>query len=124
MRRILRIPYTAHQSNESVWKEITNEIGTQEHLLATIKRRKLRWFGHVNRSTGVAKLIMQGLVEGGRGRGRPRMAWPENIKSWTARTSKEINRLSQESFLMTKIPYDHNYYNTSIFYNSNRVEEL
>jgi len=74
MRRILRIPYTAHRTIESVWKEITDAMGTQEHLLAAIKRNKLRQFGHVNHSIGLAKLIVQGSVEAGRGRGRTRMA--------------------------------------------------
>jgi len=44
LRRILRIPYTAHRTNVSVWTEITDEVGPQEHLLSTIKRRKMRWF--------------------------------------------------------------------------------
>jgi len=96
MKKILKIRYTAHRTSEFVWKEITDAMGTQEHLLATIKRKKLRWFGHVNRSTGLAKLIMKGSVEGRRSSGRPRMAWLHNIKSWTGRTSEENNRLSQD----------------------------
>jgi len=42
-------------------------------------------------------------VEGGKGRGRPRMAWLDNLKSWTARTSEEINRLSQNRRTWKKI---------------------
>jgi len=48
---------------------------------STIKRRKMQWFGLVNRSTGLAKLIMQGSVEGKRERGRPRTAWLDNIRA-------------------------------------------
>ena len=94
-RKILRIPYTAHRTNESVWAEITEKGGPQEHLLVTIKRRKMRWFGHVNRSNGLAKLIMQGSVEGRRSRGRPRMSWLDNIRVWTGKTTEEIHCLSK-----------------------------
>ena len=45
---------------------IGNAIGPYEDLLTTVKRRKLKWYGHVTRSSGLAKTILQGTVEGGR----------------------------------------------------------
>ena len=51
--------------------------------LTTVKRRKLKWFGHVTRSSGLAKTILQGTVQGGRRRGRQRKRWEDNIKEWT-----------------------------------------
>jgi len=74
LRRILRIPYTAHRTYVSVWTEITDEVGPQEHLISTIERRKMRWIGHVNRLTSLAKLIMQISEDGKKGRGRLRTA--------------------------------------------------
>ena len=51
---------------------------------STVKRRKLKWHGHVTRSSGLAKTILQGTVQGGRRRGRQRKRWEDNIKEWTS----------------------------------------
>ncbi len=48
-----------------------------------MKRRKLQWYGHVTRSTGLAKTIMQGMGKGERKRGRQRKRWEDNIVEWT-----------------------------------------
>ena len=45
-------------------------IGEYDELLTLVKKRKLRWFGHVSRSSGLAKTILQGTVKGKRKRGR------------------------------------------------------
>ena len=47
------------------------------------KKRKLKWYGHVSRSSGLAKTILQGTVRGGRRRGRQKKRWEDNIKEWT-----------------------------------------
>ena len=57
--------------------------GPHEDLLAIVKRRKLRWYGHVSRSSGPAKTILQGTVKGGRRQGRQRKRWEDNIWEWT-----------------------------------------
>ena len=44
---------------------------------------KLRWFGHVSRSSGLAKTILQGTVKGKRKRGRQKKRWEDNIKEGT-----------------------------------------
>ena len=62
---------------------IGNAIGPYEDLLTTVKRRKLKWYGHVTRSSRLAKTILQGTVQGGRRRGRQRKRWEDNIKEWT-----------------------------------------
>ena len=46
-----------------------------------VKRRKLQWYGHVSRSSGLAKTILQGTVKRGR-QGRQRKRW-EDIREWT-----------------------------------------
>ena len=51
--------------------------------LTTVKRRKLQWYGHVSRSLGLAKTIMQGTVKGRRKQGRQRKRWEDNIREWT-----------------------------------------
>ena len=47
-----------------------------------VKKRKLRWFGHVSKSSGLAKTILQVTVKGKR-RGRHKKRWEDNIKEWT-----------------------------------------
>jgi len=83
-RRLLRVPYTAHRTNESIRSEIEAAIGVHKHLLQIVKERKLSWFGHITRSSpSLTQTILQGSVEGKRRRGRPRMTWRDNIKTWT-----------------------------------------
>ena len=55
----------------------------------------MRRFGHVARSTGHAKTIMQGSVPGGRRRGRPKKHWDDNIKEWTELLLANILRLAE-----------------------------
>ena len=54
-RKVLRIPYKAHVINEEVCAKIQQAIGPHEDLLTIVKRRKLRWYGHVFRLSGLAK---------------------------------------------------------------------
>ena len=58
-------------------------IEPHKDLLTTVKRRKLQWYGHVSRSSGLAKAILQGTVKGGRRQGRQRKRWEDNIGEWT-----------------------------------------
>ena len=57
--------------------------GPHEDLLTIVKKRKLQWYGHVSRSSGLAKIILQGTVKGGRRPGRQRKRWEDKIKEWT-----------------------------------------
>ena len=82
-RKLLGISYRDHITNEEVKARIGNAIGPYEDLLTTVKRRKLKWYGHITRSSGLAKAILQGTVQGGRRRGRQRKRWEDNIKEWT-----------------------------------------
>ena len=82
-RKILHISYKDHVTNEEVRAKIQQAIGPHEDLLTTIKRRKLQWYGHVSRSSGLAKTILQGTVKGGRRQGGQRKRWEDNIRKWT-----------------------------------------
>ena len=55
----------------------------QLDLLTTAKRRKLQWYGHVSRLSGLARTILQGTVKGERRQGRQRKRWEDNIRKWT-----------------------------------------
>ena len=69
-RKILHISYKDHVINEEVHAKIQQAIGPHEDLLTIVKRRKLQWYGHVYRSSGLAKTILQGTVKGVRRQGR------------------------------------------------------
>ena len=80
---MLRISYKDHVTNEEIRAKIQQAIGRHEDLLTMVKRRKLQWYGHVSRSSGLAKTILQVTVKGGRRQGRQRRRWEDNIREWT-----------------------------------------
>ena len=82
-RRLLNISNKDHVTNEEVRRKIQAAIEEYDELLTLVKKRKLRWFGHVSRSSGLAKTILQGTVKGKRKRGRQKKRWEDNIKEWT-----------------------------------------
>ena len=82
-RKIPRISYKDHVTNEEVRAKIQQAIGPYEDLLTIVKRRKLQWYGHVSCSSGLAKTILQGTMKGGRRQGRQRERWEDSIKEWT-----------------------------------------
>ena len=91
-RKILRISFKDHITNQEVRSKIEAAIGPYEDLLTTVKKRKLQWYGHVTRSTGLAKTILQGTLEGSRKRGGQRKRWEDNIKEWTGLTFAKSQR--------------------------------
>ena len=59
-----------HEETVTVINKIQQAIGPHDDVLTIVKRRKLQWYGHVSRSSGLAKTILQGTVKRGRKRGR------------------------------------------------------
>ena len=75
-RRLLRVPWTARRSNQSILKEINPEYSLKELLL----KLKLQYFGHlVERTHSLEKTSMLGKIEGRRRRGQQRMTWLDGI---------------------------------------------
>ena len=73
-RRVLRVPWTARRSNQSILKEISPG-GTDADL-------KLQYFGHLMRRVdSLEKTLMLGKIEGRKRRGRQRMRWLDGISS-------------------------------------------
>ena len=83
-RKTLRISYKDHVTNEEVRAKIQQAIGPHEDFLTIVKRRKLQWYGHAFRSSGLAETIMQGTVKEGRRQGRQRKRQEDNIREWTS----------------------------------------
>ena len=82
MLRLLPISYKDHIRNEIVCNKIQAAIGPYEDILTTVEKTKLRWFGHVIRSSGLCKKIIQGTVIGKR-KGRHKKRLEDNIREWT-----------------------------------------
>jgi len=75
-RRLLRVPWTARRSNQSILKEISPGCSLEGLML----KLKLQYFGHLMRRTNsLEKTLMLGKIEGGRRRGRQRMRWLDGI---------------------------------------------
>ena len=75
-RRLLRVPWTARRSNQSILKEINPGISLEVMML----RLKLQYFGHlVRRVDSLEKTLMLGGIGGRRRRGWPRMRWLDGI---------------------------------------------
>ena len=82
-RKILRIAYKGHVTSAKICAKIQRAIGPHEDLLTIVKRHKLKWYGHVFRSSGLAKTIARGTVKGERRQGRQKKGWENNIREWT-----------------------------------------
>ena len=75
-RRLLRVPWTARRSNQSILKEISPEYSLEGLML----KLKLQYFGHLmQRTDSFEKTLMLGMIEGRRRRGRQRMRWLDGI---------------------------------------------
>ena len=96
-RRILKVPYAAHRTNHSIREEITLYIEDFTSPIDNIKKRKLAFYGHRNRDHGsLSNIILQGRVEGSRGRGRPRTRWIDNITRWTGIDIQDVHERSMD----------------------------
>ena len=75
-RRLLRVPWTARRSNQSILKEISPEYSLEGLML----KLKLQYFGHLMRTAdSFEKTLMLGKIKVGRRRGRQRKRWLDGI---------------------------------------------
>ena len=70
-RKLLGIAYRDHVTNDAIRDRTRQAIRPYDDILTTVKKRKLKWFGHVSRSSGLAKTILQGTVQGERSKKGP-----------------------------------------------------
>ena len=76
LKRLLRVPWTARRSNQTILKEISPEYSLEGLML----KLKLQYFGHLmQRADSLEKILMLGKIEGRRRRGRQRMRWLDGI---------------------------------------------
>ena len=113
-RKILHISYKDHVTNEEFCAKIQQAIGPHEDLLTIVKRRKLQWYGHVSRSSGLAKTVLQGTVKEGRRQCGQRKRWERtsgNGQAWSLasprgqwRTGKKWRKLVTKSSVVPQRP--------------------
>ena len=86
-RRLLRVPWTARRSNQSILKEISPEYSLEGLML----KMKLQYFRHLMwRTDSLEKTLMLGKIEGRRRRGRQRMRWLDGITESTDMTLSKL----------------------------------
>uniref|UniRef100_A0A803TQF5 ribonuclease H n=1 Tax=Anolis carolinensis TaxID=28377 RepID=A0A803TQF5_ANOCA len=86
-RKILRVPWTARRSNQSIIQEIMPGCSLEGRILEA----KLKYLGHImRRQERLEKIMMMGKMEGKRKRGQPRARWIDGILEVTGLTLKEL----------------------------------
>ena len=89
-RRLLRVPWTARRSNQSILKEISPGISLEEMIL----KLKLQYFGHlIRRVDSLEKTLMLGGIGGRRRRGRQKMRWLDGVADLKDMSLSELQEL-------------------------------
>ena len=91
---MLKISWTEKVTN----KEVLSRMKMKKRLFTIIQIRKLKYFGHINRHSSMQTTLLNGRVNGKRGRGRPRTSWTSNIKEWTGKNYIEAVRLTSNRY--------------------------
>ena len=88
-RRLLRVPWTARRSNQSILKEISPEYSLEGLML----KLKLQYFGLMQRADSFEKTLMLEGIGGGRRRGQQRMRWLDSITDLINMSLSELREL-------------------------------
>ena len=90
LRKIANVKWTDRVTND----EVCRRLHVQRKLLSDIKQRKLAYFGHIKRHHSLRKELLEGRVQGKRGRGRPQRRWEADV--WTGMGLSDCIRAAAE----------------------------
>ena len=93
LRRLLRVPWTAKRSNQSILKEISPECSLEGLVL----KLKLQYFGHlIRRTDSLKKTLMLGKIEGRRRRGWQTTRWLDGITDWLDLSLSKVQEMVKD----------------------------
>ena len=101
-RRLLRVPWTARRSNQSILKEVSTEYSLEGLML----KLKLQYFGYLmQRTDSLEKILILGKIEGGRRRGQQRMRWLDGMTDSMGMSLSKLLELVMETDLACCSPW-------------------
>ena len=93
IRRILKISWKDKKSNE----EVMNISGYKRSLMKTIRKRQMKFFGHMIRADRLEKQLLCGKINGMRSRGRQRMKYTDSLNNFATGKQSSINDLIRKA---------------------------
>ena len=88
LRRLMRISWTERKTNE----EVLQLAGTKRSLMKAIRKRQLRFVGHINRKNELEKVVLCGKIAGRRDRGRQRISYIDSLNTFATRKRMPNNQ--------------------------------
>ena len=106
-RRMLKITWKEKKTNDFVWRRVTEILGKRpESIEEIIKRRKLKFYGHQIRKQALAKVMIEGRVEGERPRGRPKRQWIDDLKEWSGLSMECLRKEATNREMWRRLVYN------------------
>ena len=96
-RRLLGVTWKEKKTNQWVKEEITRQCGyAPKKIMESVKERKLKYYGHTVRRGRLGRLIIEGQMDGKRGRGRPMDKWEDNLKKWSGLKMDDLRKNAKD----------------------------
>ena len=98
-RRLIRIPWTQKKTNE----EVLSKILEKRMIVNEIRKRQLRFVGHIKRENGLESMCLEGKIERSKGRGRPRANFLDGLALASGRNGIQILRSAEDRLVFREM---------------------